>query len=285
MAKMVWVPSDTGFVNSKGETGVWQKVEDKKNNANSWLEDFHDRHYGSIFQPKPPSKPESNNSWAQGNNPLLKPNQNKPLAPQLRPNKPNVPGNIFDIVGTSKGDYIPSLPSVNVSGGNGGNGGSWNGGGGGSSGGGYVPSLVEIEEYQSRYQAAIDALMDKILNRGAFSYNPFNDPTYQNYEKQYRKMGELAMEDTLGKLSGKTGGLASSYAASAAQQANNQYMTELAGIIPELEQLAYQMYLQEGNSMINNLNNLINLDNQEYARWHNDLTDRMTYGRALKKRK
>lgn len=177
--------------------------------------------------------------------------------------------------GKEESVYTP--PANNYSGGNV-NSGSYSGNSGGG-GGAYaaaqtaIPTYAELPEYQSRYADAIEALSKKILNRGAFSYNHLNDPTYQNYEKQYRRMGEMAMEDTMGKLAGKTGGLASSYAASAAQQANNAYMSELSGIIPELEQLAYSMYLNEGNAMMDNLNSLINMDNMDYSRYRDEVSD------------
>lgn len=50
------------------------------------------------------------------------------------------------------------------------------------------------------------------------------------------------MNDTLAKISARTGGLASSYAGQAAQGAYNSYMDQLNAAVPELRNLAYQMY-------------------------------------------
>lgn len=134
-----------------------------------------------------------------------------------------------------------------------------------------VPSYAGLPAFTSRYQADIDALIDKLLNRNDFEYDPDKDDMYQQYKKDYQRWGDMAMEDVIGKLSGKTGGLASSYATSAAQQTYNNYMAELAGKIPELRQLAYSMYLDEGERMADNLNHLINLDDMEYSRYSDSL--------------
>ncbi len=70
--------------------------------------------------------------------------------------------------------------------------------------------------YVSRYQSQIDSLANGILNRPAFSYDPENDPVYQQYRDSYTRNGQRAMADTLGQVSARTGGLASSYAETAA---------------------------------------------------------------------
>jgi len=145
-----------------------------------------------------------------------------------------------------------------------------------------APSYAEIPEYNSKYASQIEALANQILGR-KFSYNPFDDPLYKNYEKQYTRMGERALEDVMGILSGKTGGMASSYATSAAQQANNAYLTELSDIIPELQQAAYEMFLNEGNSMIDSLNSLISRDNIDYSRYRDTVNDINEYNNNLAK--
>jgi hypothetical protein len=137
---------------------------------------------------------------------------------------------------------------------------------------------ISMPSYSSSYKHKIDALTEQILNREAFSYNPKTDKTYQQYAKDYRRYGQMAMEDVLGKVAARTGGMASSYATSASQQAYNGYMSELASKIPELEKLAYSMYLQEGDEMRGNLNILTQLEANEYAR-HQDAVN--AYLKAL----
>lgn len=79
------------------------------------------------------------------------------------------------------------------------------------------------------------------------------------------------MEDTLGQVSARTGGLASSYAGSAAQQSYNQYMSALGDKIPELRQLAYQMYRDEGDDMRADLNMQLNKEQMDYGRYQDRL--------------
>lgn len=121
--------------------------------------------------------------------------------------------------------------------------------------------------YTSRYQNQIDDLTRQILNREAFSYDPEKDPTYQQYKESYTRSGERAMQDTLGQVSARTGGLASSYAGSAAQQTYDNYMGALADKIPELKQLAYSMYQDEGNTQRANLEMLVALEQGDYAKY------------------
>lgn len=126
-------------------------------------------------------------------------------------------------------------------------------------------------EYLSKNQEMIDAAYEKIMGRPAFSYDPETDPAYQQYKDQYTRQGKLAMEDTLGQVSARTGGLASSYAGSAAQQSYNQYMSALGDKIPELRQLAYQMYRDEGDDMRADLNMLLNKEQMDYGRYQDRL--------------
>lgn len=139
------------------------------------------------------------------------------------------------------------------------------GGGRGNGGGGF--SYEAAPTYVNRYQSQIDDLTKQILNREAFSYDPEKDPTYQQYKESYTRSGERAMQDTLGQVSARTGGLASSYAGSAAQQTYDNYMGALADKIPELKQLAYSMYQDEGNTQRANLEMLVALEQGDYAKY------------------
>ena len=132
-------------------------------------------------------------------------------------------------------------------------------------GGGF--SYASAPSYTSRYQDQIDDLTRQILNREAFSYDPEKDPTYQQYKDSYTRSGERAMQDTLGQVSARTGGLASSYAGSAAQQTYDNYRGALADKIPELKQLAYSMYQDEGNTQRANLEMLVALEQGDYAKY------------------
>lgn len=116
----------------------------------------------------------------------------------------------------------------------------------------------------------IKDMTNQILGREDFEYDYTQDPNYQQYREAYTREGERAMQDTIGEVAARTGGLASSYAASAANQANNYYMSALADKIPELRQMAYEAYLQNIQSQRDDLSMLLGLDNIYYQRWNED---------------
>ena len=128
-------------------------------------------------------------------------------------------------------------------------------------------SYQSAPSYTSKYQNQIDDLMSSILNREQFSYDPESDPTYQQYKESYTRNGQRAMQDTIGQVSARTGGLASSYASAAGQQTYDGYMSALADKIPELRQLAYSMYQDDLNNQRANLDMLMALENNDYGRY------------------
>ena len=79
------------------------------------------------------------------------------------------------------------------------------------------------------------------------------------------------MVDTLGEVAARTGGMASSYATSAANQANNYYMSALADKIPELRQMAYEAYLQGVQGQRDDLSMLLGLESMDYEKYLNSL--------------
>lgn len=156
---------------------------------------------------------------------------------------------------------------------------------GGSDGSQYIIGFQyeQAPEYVSQFQDMINSTLKQHMNRDPFVYDPATDPLYQQYQDSYSRAGGRAMEDALGILSARTGGLASSYAASVAQQTYGNYMQELNDMIPELQQLAYNMYLNEGEADMETMNLLMSLENMQYGQYLDSLgqwdTDRdFAYG-------
>ena len=111
--------------------------------------------------------------------------------------------------------------------------------------------------YNSDYSAEID---DAVRNLQNWKYDPTQDASYQALQEMYQNNGRQAMQDTLGQISARTGGLASSYAGNAAAGAYENYMRQLAGYLPQYEQNAYER-------QVTGLNALQNAENQNYQRW------------------
>ena len=126
--------------------------------------------------------------------------------------------------------------------------------------------------YEDQYNPQIQALLNQILNRDDFSYDAENDPLFQQYKSMYQREGDRAMRDTLAEAAASAGGM-NSYAIGAAQQANNYYAAQLGDKIPELYQLAYEMYLADKESDIQNLGILNQLSDTQYARYRDTMSD------------
>lgn len=127
--------------------------------------------------------------------------------------------------------------------------------------------------YESGYSGQITALLDKLLSREAFRYDYENDPLYQAYAGIYRQEGRRAAADALGQAAQNTGGYASSYAAAAAQQAGSVYSARQAGVIPELYKLAYEVYLNDGETRMEQLSLVQGLEQRDYDRYRDQMSD------------
>ena len=131
-------------------------------------------------------------------------------------------------------------------------------------------------------QATFDEIMNKILNREDFSYDLNGDALYQQYKDKYIQQGKMAMQDTMGQAAAMTGGYGNSYAASVGNQAYQASLENLNDIVPELYQMAYDRYAQEGQDLYNQYGMLSDDRNTQYGIWadkYNQLiSDRDYYG-------
>lgn len=87
---------------------------------------------------------------------------------------------------------------------------------------------------------------------------------YKALADRYGAQGQMSMQDVLGQISSRTGGLASSYATTAAQQQYNDYMAQL-------EEIARQMYSGDRSDLIENLGVMNDANSVGYNRYLNEL--------------
>lgn len=138
------------------------------------------------------------------------------------------------------------------------------------------------DPYQAQRDAALAAygekwqgseyqpLRDEYLRRAAemeWNFDPNTDPVWQALQKQYRREGQRATEDTLGRYAAMTGGMPSTAAVSAAQQAGNYYAAQLSDRLPQVYQDAYNRYLQEYQRQLGISDAYAGFDDREYQRW------------------
>jgi hypothetical protein len=139
-------------------------------------------------------------------------------------------------------------------------------------------------DFQYSDQATFDHIINKILNREKFSYDLNGDALYQQYKDKYTQQGKMAMQDAMGQAAAMTGGYGNSYAALVGNQAYQASLENLNDVIPELYQMAYDKYNQEGQDMYNQYSMLADDRNTEYGMWgdkYNQLvSDRDYYANA-----
>lgn len=125
--------------------------------------------------------------------------------------------------------------------------------------------------YQSQWQDEIDDYLNRIENRDPFSYDFNSDALYNQYKENYILQGQMAMMDTMGQAAAMTGGYGNSYAQTVGQQAYNQQLNQLNNIMPELYQMAYNRYSDEGQRLMDMYNMYMGQENQDYGRYQDSV--------------
>lgn len=123
------------------------------------------------------------------------------------------------------------------------------------------------------YGQALNDAWNKINNRKAFSYDLNGDALYQQYKDKFINQGRLAMADTVGQASAMTGGYGNSYAVTAGNQAYQSHLQNLNDIVPQLYQMAYEKYAQEGQDLKDNYSILNNMYQTEYGEHRDGVAD------------
>ena len=114
-----------------------------------------------------------------------------------------------------------------------------------------------------------------VYNAGNYDYSDrIADMSYGNWRNgdqykalvdQYSRNGQMSMQDVMAQIASRTGGLASSYAMSAAQQKYNDFMAQL-------EDAAMQMYSNDKEDLYRQADYARQLEMDNYNRYLNDLS-------------
>lgn len=114
----------------------------------------------------------------------------------------------------------------------------------------------------SPWDATKEALAQAALQ---MTYNDWtNSDQYKALANRYGHQGQLTMQDVLGQVASRTGGLASSWATTAAQQQYNEYMARL-------EDAAQQQYNTERGNAIQNAQLAYDFSDSDYGRYLDQL--------------
>ena len=159
-----------------------------------------------------------------------------------------------DTEGAKPGDYTPSALAT-----------------------GYQQQMKEYEgkepdEFSSRYEGAIQSILDGILNTKPFDLKSDTNYNllYDQMREAYMNAGNKAMRDAMGAMQAQTGGYGSTAAAAAGSQAYDNYLQGMNDQNSVLAQLAYQMYGDQIADRYNQLGAVEGLDNTDYQRWLQD---------------
>jgi hypothetical protein len=127
---------------------------------------------------------------------------------------------------------------------------------------GFNTSDAGRPSFDYTYDSEMRALIDQILNSNLADWKKGDQ--YSALRDQYAANGEMGMNDLLGQVSSRTGGLASSYAASVANQEYNDWMSKL-------EQAAREMYQQDRSDKLSSLGMLSDAYDREYGEYGDKL--------------
>jgi hypothetical protein len=150
-----------------------------------------------------------------------------------------------------------------------------------------IPGYIDMSKVNSA-AGNIAAARDAINN---LNYDTFKQGTqYGNLKKSYEQQGQAAMKDTLGQVAARTGGMASSYATSAANQSYNNYMQTLEDAARSMfneeyarKKDAYNMAQQEYDDEWNRYQNEYSQAWDKYNAENSNFQSDRTYNYQLKR--
>ena len=127
--------------------------------------------------------------------------------------------------------------------------------------------------YTIPYAAESAALLGEIQNRPKFNYDANSDALYQAMKSTAVNEGRRASADVMGQAAALTGGYGNSYAASAAAQAYQNRLAQLANNIPQLAQYAQNRYDAETQNLYNRYNLYRQANTDAYGRYRDEVGD------------
>jgi hypothetical protein len=114
--------------------------------------------------------------------------------------------------------------------------------------------------YQSPYSDKIGTTLAAIQNRGSFNYDPSSDVGLQAAQE--------SASDTVSRAAARRGMLYS--------DSNKSQMGKSAlALVPQFEQTAFNRYQQEGQSLQDQINMLLGLENQAYGQYRDTVGDEL----------
>ena len=130
----------------------------------------------------------------------------------------------------------------------------------------YNTKKEETPSYSPSYSSWGDSTYKALLQQAiGMNYDDWTKGDhYKSLAARYGDLGKMSMQDVLGQVASRTGGLASSYATTAAHQQYNNWMAQL-------EEVARAMYADERDDLIENANLAKGYADYEHSRYLDQL--------------
>ena len=127
--------------------------------------------------------------------------------------------------------------------------------------------------YSSKYQPALDNILQQIQQPRDFKYEFNADNLFKNYADLYTQKGKQASLDAQGQAAGLTGGYGNSYGQQVGTQAYQQYLLSLYDKGLDLRDRAYQQHRDQIGDLQDQYNILMNADAMGYDRYRDTVAD------------
>ena len=131
-------------------------------------------------------------------------------------------------------------------------------------------STTSVYNYDDPYKGELERMQDDIINREKFSYDYRDDEQYQAIKRLKEKEAQDAFDDAYGQLSRQFEGDIPVNMINKLYDTKADIIDSADSYIPQLQQLAYSMYMNEGDQMMQNYAMMQNMANQDYNRWAAD---------------
>ena len=147
----------------------------------------------------------------------------------------------------------------------------------------YLNQYNNFKDFSFSKQGDLSSVYDSIKNYQPFSYDVNSDALYQQYADQYTRLGNMAMQDTMGQAAAMTGGYGNSYATTAGNQAYQGYLQQLNEVVPELYQMALNKWQMGKDDLYDQYGLLLSEYEREYgvhSDQYNQLLDALGLARS-----
>ena len=132
-----------------------------------------------------------------------------------------------------------------------------------------------IPDYVSKYQPYIDKTLTDIITRKPYQYNPDKDPSFQEFLKRAGMAGERAYEENIQGFATMSGGRVSSWAESAAKQAQESFNQMAQTSVEKFANNDFNKYAFNTEQTFKQMGMLQQLESTEIDRWSKTATHKL----------